>query len=293
MGVNAEEIGKKAALLSIVEIGLGSFLHAFSVPFAGHFLSLNQGFILSRAAIESGDRRAPGIISAVAALLKSLSPIGKKLTPMLAIGMQGQLYNLGLLLLGNNSLGRILGMSLLCLWGFLQPLALYLLLYGKTLVEMAEFYATELSKVFRVTPNDFISILISLVIFKIICGIVVVLLAQMLKKKKIEQYETWLISKHKPNEPTPEGKSPWMMALRDLLSPAFLITWFMMLLFYYYSDHLWSANIWMVLRPVAVGYLVFLGLRIFPVERLVPWVSTRYPLLGKALESALSHIRGL
>lgn len=291
--MNAEEIGKKAALLSIVEIGLGSFLHAFSIPFAGHFLSLNQGFILTRAAIESGDRRAPGIISAVAALMKSLSPIGKKLTPMLAIGMQGQLYNLGLLLLGNNSLGRILGMSLLCLWGFVQPLALYLLLYGKTLVEMAEFYATELSKVFRVTPNDFISILISLVIFKIICGIVVVLLAQMLKKKKIEQYETWLISKHKPNEPKPEGKSPWMMALKDLLSPAFLITWFMMLLFYYYSDHLWSANIWMVLRPVAVGYLIFLGLRIFPVERLVPWVSKRYPLLGKALESALNHIRGL
>jgi hypothetical protein len=79
--VNAEEIGKKAALLSIVEIGLGSFLHAFSIPFAGHFLSLNQGFILTRAAIETNDRRSPGIISAVAALLKSLSPAGKKLTP--------------------------------------------------------------------------------------------------------------------------------------------------------------------------------------------------------------------
>lgn len=291
--MNAEEIGKKAALLSIVEIGLGSFLHAFSVPFAGHFLSLNQGFILTRAAIESGDRRAPGIISAVAALLKSLSPVGKKLTPMLAIGMQGQLYNLGLLLLGNNGFGRILGMSLLCIWGFVQPLVLFLVLYGKSLVEMAEFYANELSKVFRVTPDDFISILISLVVFKIICGVVIVILAQILKKKKVEQYETWLISKHKSEEQKSEGKSPWMMALKDLLSPAFLITWFMMLLFYYYSDHLWSADIWMILRPVAVGYLIFLGLRIFPVEKLVPWVSTRYPFLGRALESALNHIRGL
>ena len=291
--MNAEEIGKKAALLSIVEIGLGSFLHAFSVPFAGHFLSLNQGFILTRAAIESGDRRAPGIISAVSALLKSLSPVGKKLTPMLAIGMQGQLYNLGLLLLGNNGFGRILGMSLLCIWGFVQPLVLFLLLYGKNLVEMAEFYANELSKVFRVTPDDFISILISLVVFKIICGVVIVILAQILKKKKVEQYETWLISKHKSEEQKSEGKSPWMMALKDLLSPAFLITWFMMLLFYYYSDHLWSADIWMILRPVAVGYLIFLGLRIFPVEKLVPWVSTRYPFLGRALESALNHIRSL
>lgn len=289
--MNAEDIGKKAAYLSIVEIGLGSILHAFSIPFAGHLLSLNQGFILTRAAMESGDRRAPGIISTVAALLKSLSPAGKKLTPMLAIGMQGQLYNLGLLLLGNNGFGRVLGMSLLCLWGFLQPLALYFILYGKSLVEMAEYYATELSKVFQTTEDEFISILISVILFKLICGAVVVILAQILKKKKVEQYENWLMSKHRPQEPVAEGKSPWVMALKDLLSPGFLITWFMMILFYFYSDHIWAADIWIILRPVAVGYLVFLGLRIFPVERIVPWVSQRFPFLGRALESALQYIK--
>ncbi len=288
--MNADDIGKKAALLSIVEIGLGSFLHAFSVPFAGHFLSLNQGFILTRAAMESNDRRAPGIISAVAALLKSLSPVGKKLTPMLAIGMQGQLYNLGLLLLGNNGFGRILGMSLLGLWGFIQPLALYFILYGKTLVEMAEYYATELSKVFAATPDDFISILIALVVFKIICGTVIVILAQILKKNKIEQYENWLISKHKPQEEKSEGR-PWLLAFKDLFSPVFIVTWLLMILFYFYSDHLWSADIWMILRPVALGYLIFLGLRIFPVERMIPWVSVRFPFLGRAIESALNHIK--
>ena len=288
--MNADDIGKKAALLSIVEIGLGSFLHAFSVPFAGHFLSLNQGFILTRAAMESGDKRAPGIISAVAALLKSLSPVGKKLTPMLAIGMQGQLYNVGLFLLGNNGFGRILGMSLLSLWGFVQPLALYFILYGKTLVEMAEYYATELSKVFTVTPDDFISILVSLIIFKIICGVVVVILAQILKKKKIEQYETWLISKHKPQEPKKEG-SPWLLAFRDLFSPVFIVTWLLMLLFYMYSQHERAELIWVLLRPVALGYLIFLGLRIFPVEKIVPWVSNRFPFLGRALESALKYIK--
>ena len=288
--MNADDIGKKAALLSIVEIGLGSFLHAFSIPFAGHFLSLNQGFILTRAAMESGDKKAPGIISAVAALLKSLSPVGKKLTPMLAIGMQGQLYNVGLLLLGNNGFGRILGMSLLCLWGFVQPLALYFILYGKTLVEMAEYYATELSKVFQATPNDFLSILISLVIFKLICGAVVVIIAQILKKNKVDQYETWLISKHKPQEPKTEG-SAWILALKDLFSPVFIVTWCLMLLFYLYSQHDKADLIWILLRPVALGYLIFLGLRIFPVEKMIPWVSEKYPFLGRSLESALKHIR--
>ncbi len=290
--MNADDIGKKAALLSIVEIGLGSFLHAFSIPFAGHFLSLNQGFILTRAAMESKDRRAPGIISAVAAFLKSLSPVGKKLTPMLAIGMQGQLYNVGLFLLGNNGFGRILGMSLLCLWGFIQPLALYFILYGKTLVEMAEYYSQELSKVFHVTPDDFLSILISLVVFKLICGAVVVILAQILKKNKVDQYETWLISKHKPQEQKIEG-SAWILALKDLFSPVFILTWLLMLLFYLYSQHAKADLIWILLRPVAVGYLIFLTLRIFPVQKIVPWVTNRYPFLGRAIESALKQIRGL
>jgi hypothetical protein len=288
--VNAEDVGKKAAYLSIVEIGLGSILHAFSIPFAGHILSLNQGFILTRAAMELGDRRAPGIISIVAALLKSLSPAGKVLTPMLGIGMQGQLYNLGLLLLGNNGFGRILGMSFLCLWGFIQPVALYLILYGKELVEMAEYYVLELSKVFHASKEDFISILVALVVFKLICGAIVVILAQIMKKKKVEQYENWLMSKHAPQESAQSG-NVWMLALKDLLSPAFLITWFLMLLFYFYSHHIWAADIWMLLRPVALGYLIFLGLRILPVEKIVPWISSKFPFLGKALESALKYIK--
>lgn len=290
--MNAEDIGKKAAYLSIVEIGFGSFLHAFSIPFAGHLLALNQGFILTRAAMETSDRRAPGIISVVAALLKSLSPVGKKLTPMLAIGMQGQLYNLGLLLLGNNGFGRILGMSLLCLWGFIQPLALYFILYGKSLVDMAEYYMAELSKVFAATREDFISVLVALVIFKLICGAVVVILAQILKQKKVEEYENWLLKKHRPMEVHPSG-SPWVLALKDLLSPAFLITWVLMLLFYLYARHEDAGLVWVLLRPVAAGYLIFLGLRIFPIERLVPWVSKRFPFLGRALDSALQSIRKL
>ena len=35
-----------AMQLSLTEIGLGSFLHAFRIPFSGFLLSLNQCFIL-------------------------------------------------------------------------------------------------------------------------------------------------------------------------------------------------------------------------------------------------------
>src|SRR5262245_25316383 len=112
--------GTYAALLSASEIGLGSILHTFQVPFSGHFLSLNQIFILSRASTEvgrNGSLLIPGSISFIAAALKSLSPSGKKLTPMLAIGMQGILFNTGIVLIGHNIAGRIFGACIASLWG--------------------------------------------------------------------------------------------------------------------------------------------------------------------------------
>ena len=48
-----ELIGKYSAGLSLIEVALGSLLHALHIPFAGNFLSLNQGYLLCRAALEA------------------------------------------------------------------------------------------------------------------------------------------------------------------------------------------------------------------------------------------------
>ncbi|MFP5459829.1 MAG: hypothetical protein ACLGG7_13920, partial [Bacteriovoracia bacterium] len=107
--MKTSEIGKNAATLSLIEVGLGSLLHGLKLPFSGHVLSLNQSFILTRATLTSGERRDAAVISTTAAILKSLSPAGKKLTPMLAIAVQGQLYYLGLLVAGTGVIGQLLG----------------------------------------------------------------------------------------------------------------------------------------------------------------------------------------
>ena len=44
-----EKISGAAAILSLTEIGLGSLLHSFKIPFSGHFLSLNQALILGKS----------------------------------------------------------------------------------------------------------------------------------------------------------------------------------------------------------------------------------------------------
>lgn len=284
------ELGKKAALLAAVEVGLGSIVHSMSLPFAGHLLSLNQGFILTWASQQIPDRKAPGVISTTAALLKSLSPAGKKLTPMLAIAMQGQLFTLGVFLGGARPVGHLLGMSLLCLWGFFQPLALYVLLYGETLLSMASYFLEQLSAVFPVTMNTLAGVLAVVVTVKIILGFFCVYLAYKLPQKKIEDYTEWA-QKLPQRNPKKPARNAFLGALRDLFTPLFVISWILTLIFFLYAQSKHSTSIWLVLRPLAIGYLLFLALRLFPVNRSRVWLEKRHPQLAQTLQEALKFFK--
>lgn len=134
-----EILGKYGAILSLMEIGLGSLLHVFHIPFGGHFMSLNQGYLLCRLSIQTQVRWMPYHVSNVAAVLKSLSPAGQKLGPMLSLSMQGLLFSMGTGLFGINLVGLILGMVLLSFWAFIQPLVTYYFFFGDKLIDAADF----------------------------------------------------------------------------------------------------------------------------------------------------------
>lgn len=280
------ELGKKAALLAAIEVGLGSIAHSLSLPFAGHLLSLNQGFILTWASREIRAKNAPGLISTTAALLKSLSPAGKKLTPMLAIAMQGQLFTLGVFIGGMNPLGHILGMALLCLWGFLQPLTIYYVLYGDSLFNIGGYFISQLNAFFPVTINT-IGWFVALVLgIKMVLGILCVWLAYRLPVARIETYTAW-VQKQPPLAPRPPARNVFWAALRDLFTPLFVMSWVLTLIFFFYAQDDDAATVWILLRPLALGYLLFLGLRLFPVTRARLWLEKRHPQLARTLEEAL------
>jgi len=262
-----EKIGKYSALLSVIEIGLGSFLHSLKIPFSGHTLSLNQGFILTKASIEIDDKDGPALISTTSALLKSLSPAGKKLTPMLAISMQGQLFNLGTRIFGRNLIGHLLGMSLLCMWSFIQPLCIYLILFGKDLIYMTQYFIKKISKVIPVTEEGLLVTIAIILCVKIILGIGLVILAYKLKNKDISKYERWA-KNQRPRIKKHSTSSPYVMAFKDLMNPLFIVSILLTTIFYIFSRSSHSAMIWALLRPLAGGYLIFLAIRVFPVENL-------------------------
>ena len=59
---------------------------------------------------------------------------------MLAISAQGFLFNLGTIFFGINPIGVWIGSVLLSLWGFIQPIGIYMLLFGENLVYMAKYF---------------------------------------------------------------------------------------------------------------------------------------------------------
>lgn len=183
-----------AVYLSLAEIGLGGILHALKIPFTGYILSLHQIFCLSRAQLQSKDQsiHLPIIISSVAAILKALTPMGKRLTPFLAIITQGILFNFGTIILGRNFFGNCLGAMLSSTWGFIQPLIIAYIIFGSHFFNGLDIFQQFcVDKLPWINFYIFIGILVAL---KAVIATVIVIITYSYSEKKWQGYENILLT---------------------------------------------------------------------------------------------------
>lgn len=301
-----EIIGDYGASLSVIEVGLGSLLHSLHFPFAGVFLSLNQGFILCRAVILSRDldenEWCAYNISNVAAVLKSLSPAGKKLGPMLSLSMQGLLFNAGVLSLGINPVGLSFGMALLSLWSFIQPLVTYYLFFGDKLFSAAEYLYEKTLPYHNLKPENLLYIFLTLVVVKMILACTIGIIAWRIRGKKIygKNYDEELIRLAREKgiqvgAPKKEnsGNVVWL-AFKDLFRPIFLISLLMTGLFLWFSQSDHAQIGWYLLRPIAIGFIFFYISRTLTLDRwLIRMEKGRFRSFSLGCQSALAKIRSL
>ena len=159
---------KRAAQLSITEIGLGSLGHGFKIPLTGQLLSLNQlAFLLNAVNRDKLSNASVFEISGIAAVLKSFSPAGQKLGPMLSICMQGFLFWTGTVVFGANFLGQSLGAVLLCLWAFVQPALTLLMIYGTDFLKVGDYYLKRLNEDYSFLATSLLYAVSSLVLVKL------------------------------------------------------------------------------------------------------------------------------
>lgn len=282
-----EILGNYGALLSVIEVGLGSLLHSLFIPFAGHLLSLNQGFLLCRVAILSNDRSLTYGVSNIAAVLKSLSPAGKKLGPMLSLSMQGLLFYLGTLL-GINPIGLSVGMVLLSFWAFVQPLVTYYLFFGNEIINAAEFLYQKTFQYHGIKAENLYWLFIGVIVVKAIAGIILAILAWKTKGKSEYQDSFANFARAKK----PQTGDPIILALKDLLKPIFLISLLGTAIFLYFSQHEIAEIIWYLMRPLAIGFMFFYFSRTLTLDKwLLRLEHGRFHAFGEGCKVALEKIR--
>ena len=258
---------KKAAQLSITEIGLGSIGHSFKIPLTGHLLSLNQlGFLLNATNQDRLPKSSVFEISAISAVLKSLSPAGPKIGPMLSIAMQGFLFWLSLTVLGANLIGQCVGAVLLSLWAFVQPLLTLFFIYGFDLAKLAEYYVQRVRDDYSFVAMTLFYVMIGVLIAKAVFALAMVISSVYLKKE-IKIFDSLQKEKFKVAPVVPVN-TPFKSALGDLFRPLFLFSFTLMLIFIWQLNGSLVEKIWLSLRPIATAFILFYLLR-------SPWASNR------------------
>lgn len=283
-----EILGNYGALLSLIEVGLGSALHAMHIPFAGIFLSLNQGYLLCRVSIKTQDHSMSYHVSNIAAVLKSLSPAGNKLGPMLSLSVQGLLFNLGTLFFGINPIGLSAGMILLSIWSFVQPLITYYLFFGKKLFNAAQFLYEKTLPYHGIEEKNLLWFFIGIVIIKAIAAVLLALVAW--KKQGEDASQDKLAIKTKLKER--KNRHPAILALQDLSRPLFIVSLILTGIFLYFSQHKLAEIIWYLLRPIAIGFIFFYFSRTLTLDRLLLRLhGGRFEVFAQGCQVALAKIR--
>lgn len=203
------------SILSASELTLGSYLHALRVPLTGQLMSLNQCFWLNVSKVWS-PIDSPFKISVHVAGLKMMNPVGKKLTPMLAICTQGFLFESGNFLFGSNLLGRMIGSILMCLWPIFQGLLMYVLLLGFSLGNVVNFFSEKTG----IEISTAIAFLLSI---KIVLAVSVCLLANFLSTHTIERYGSWIQSLENRLTPQAPPRKRWIKMLRSPVMISYIL----------------------------------------------------------------------
>lgn len=290
-----------ATHLSAVEIGLGSVLHSFKVPFTGHFLSLNQGFFLTRfvrtqtKSVGSSRSIVRSVfeISVIASLLKSLSPAGQKLGPMLSLSMQGVMYSIGILVFGANPFGTTLGLVLLALWAFVQPFITLFITFGFELVKAVQFYIERLNKDFNVSSENLFWVVLAAVTIKVTFAVGISLSSWLLKPESLDRIQQ-KIQSHKPAQvPIVAHKNIHRLVMRDLTRPLFIISFLLTFTFLFLTEESVVTFFWKCLRPLAVAVLLFYALRSPRTQKVLQALAQRSSYLGRLYLNAQTVLNQL
>jgi hypothetical protein len=159
------------ALWGSVEIGLGSMLHVWNVPFIGAVLGTLGIAIALVGRIVVPKPGSTVSIAVIAALLKALSVGGVVLSPMVAIVMEGAIADAVLSLGGRPRRATfVLAGALAVTWNLVHPLLIQGLIFGTGIITMYRSVIEKGATLFHLPASSVLGVLLALVAVYLAAG---------------------------------------------------------------------------------------------------------------------------
>jgi nucleoside-triphosphatase THEP1 len=271
-------IGQFGAAAGGFEATVGSALHETRLPFTGLFLSMVQSLVMMYA----GDRLTEHIrlmwVPLISAGLKALAPYGGRLRPMLAITVQGFLFTIATTILGWNILGILAAGWLVGAWAALQGVILQYIIIGDNLFPAIDIVIRWAANQLHLTMPGVVTLVF---VWVLICGSLsaVVTLFAWLRRHKLPARLTAMLSKGTRGVGGNFAAPTWDVAvrrgLRDLMRPLFWAPVIVVAAVIVMTGSSWEQAMWVVLRAIAVGWVLFSVARLFDPRKLLSWLRKK------------------
>jgi hypothetical protein len=169
-------VGLFGALWGVVETTLGTYLNVIFPSFTNTFF---KGVVLGGIGVAVAltgrffvqKRGSVLLIGVITMLLKTLSPGGSRIGPMLAIFMQSVMMELVLSLAGRPRLWAfVLGGALAVAWNFPHKFIMMRVMYGRNIVQVYQKLAQDGSQMLGLDPSLALLILAILLGVRLVVG---------------------------------------------------------------------------------------------------------------------------
>jgi hypothetical protein len=271
-------VGQFGAAAGGFEATLGSALHQARVPMGGFFLSVVQSLVMMYAGDRLTERGRVMWVPFISAGLKALSPYGSRLRPMLAITVQGFLFSLAVTVLGWNVVGIMAGGWFVGTWAALQGIVLQYLIIGDNLFPALDIMIRWIAEHLHLELPGVVTLI---VFWTIVCGTIssVVTLLAWLRRHRLPARISKMLAKGASgitrDVGVPTMKGAVRRGLHDLLRPMFWAPVLVVAAIIVAAGSSWEEAMWVVVRAVTVGWVLFSLARLFDPRKLVLWLRRR------------------
>jgi hypothetical protein len=241
-----------------LEMTVGSALHAAAIPLTGLVMSSLQAAMMVFAGTGLSQPARVVWVPFISGGLKALSPAGNRVRPMLAIIMQGLLFGTAVQALGWNLFSLGLAGALVGAWAALQGFALQYLLIGHDLVRAYDAVVLWVADKWHIAAPGLPWLVGAWAVLHALVAASATLAAWRLRRPPVALQR--LIEKETARPLAASSAAPrrsaWGRRAREFARWQFWLPLLVVATILLGSGRSWETVAWLVLRFIAVGFVL-------------------------------------